>query len=330
MTQTLATALKVFAMVISIQSGDTITVSIDGKEQQVVLAGIDAPETGQPYAEESQKALEAKIKGKKVFIQVFGKNGDNLDSAAVWLDKRSINKEMVAEGYAWHDPKCPEYKSIAKAQEAAKEVKLGLWAEENPTPPWKYDAKKDATPADAKAKDPKDKNNSSISKSKLAEAQELANDDGKPKSFKSFPQGFAVMFKSPEGDWYLTSVRIHGRRYGLPQPPKEDFHVTLCDRDYKPIKDFAFPYSKFKRSAQSEWVTLKVPPTKIPAKKFVICVDFDAEATKGVYVSHDAEGEGLMGLPDKPSGYFSGGDWLIRATIQPDAPSKSDGKTNSR
>ena len=48
---------------------------------------------------------------------------------------------------------------------------------------------------------------------------------------------------------------------------------------------------------------------------FYICLDFNAERTKGVYVSHDAEGESLVGLPNKPAGRFTGGDWMIRVKV---------------
>jgi hypothetical protein len=60
---------------------------------------------------------------------------------------------------------------------------------------------------------------------------------------------------------------------------------------------------------------LRVKPTRVP-RKFVICVNFKPTQSKGVFVSHDAKGESLVGLPGKPAGTFSGGDWLmIRASI---------------
>ena len=43
-----------------------------------------------------------------------------------------------------------------------------------------------------------------------------ANDDGKPAGKKGFPRGHASAFEAPEGAWYLTSVRLHGARYGHP------------------------------------------------------------------------------------------------------------------
>ena len=142
---------------------------------------------------------------------------------------------------------------------------------------------------------------------------ELKNDDGKAAGKKSFPMGIASAFEAPDKECFLTEVRIHGGRYGYPQAPKEDFHITLCDPDFNPIADFPFPYSKFARS-EPKWVTLKVKPTEVP-KNFVICLDFKAQSTKGVYVSHDKEGKSLVGLPKKKAGSFSGGDWMVRASV---------------
>ena len=142
---------------------------------------------------------------------------------------------------------------------------------------------------------------------------ELKNDDGQAAGKKSFPRGIASAFQSPDGKYFLTSIRIHGGRYGHPRAPKEDFFVSLCDRDFNPIADFSFPYSKFKRG-KPKWVKLPLKPTELP-DDFVICLNFNAQRTKGVYVSHDAEGKSLVGLPNKPAGTFSGGDWLIRPQV---------------
>lgn len=144
-------------------------------------------------------------------------------------------------------------------------------------------------------------------------AEELKNDDGQPAGKRSLPMGIASAFKAPGDTYYLTSIRIHGGRYGYPQPPKEDFHVFLCDKDFKLIADFPFPYSRFTRG-EPDWVTLRMKPVKVPAE-FIICLDFHPERTKGVYISHDAEGKSLVGLPGKPAGYFTGGDWLIRPQL---------------
>ena len=112
---------------------------------------------------------------------------------------------------------------------------------------------------------------------------------------------------------YLTAVKIHGSRYGMPRAPQEDFVVTLCDQDFKPLAEFKFPYSKFQRG-NPKWVTLRTKPTRLP-KAFVLCLHFNPTSTKGVFVSHDAEGKSLVGLPNKKAGAFTGGDWMVRAVV---------------
>lgn len=143
--------------------------------------------------------------------------------------------------------------------------------------------------------------------------QELKVDDGTPAGKKSFPRGIAMGFDTPGSACSLTSVRIHGGRYGYPKPPAEDFHVSLCDKDFKLIADFPFSYKKVPYGTP-DWVSLRVKPTKVPSQ-FVICLNFNPTRTKGVFVSHDAEGKSLVGLRDKPAGQFTGGDWMVRVTV---------------
>ena len=82
------------------------------------------------------------------------------------------------------------------------------------------------------------------------------------------------------------------------------------------LADFPFPYSKFERG-QSKWVKLDVKPTKVP-KTFVLCVSFNPEQTKGVYLDHDVEAgdTSFVGLPDGEMRPFDKGDWMIRARVE--------------
>lgn len=159
------------------------------------------------------------------------------------------------------------------------------------------------------------------------ESRELAHDDGAPTGKRSIAGGgHAVRLEAPDDSWCVTAVKLFGSRYGYPQAPKEDFHVWICDEKLKPIADFKFPYSTFARG-EPKWVTMKVKSTKVP-QKFAVCVGFNPEQTKGVYVSHDAAstGNSLVGLPTSGFRPFSNGDWLIRARIQPssDEAAKAD------
>ncbi len=150
------------------------------------------------------------------------------------------------------------------------------------------------------------------------EPRELALDDGKKSGQASIAGGgHAVRFTVDGEGWYVTSVRLHGARYGMPKPPKENFRIWICDEQFKPIATFQFPYASFARG-EAVWKPFRVKPTRVPPK-FIICLGFNPEATKGVFVSYDAEGSGssLVGIPGsgdaKPYGR---GDWLIRCTVE--------------
>ena len=160
------------------------------------------------------------------------------------------------------------------------------------------------------------------SKPKVVETQNtkpmpLAQDDGKSAGKKSIAgSGHAVYFEAAQKS-ELVAVMIYGSRYGYPQPPKEKFHIWLCDMDQQVIEDFAFPYGTFKRS-DPKWVKMRVKATELP-DQFYICAGFNPEQTKGVYVHYDgdASGNSYKGLPGKGFEEFDNGDWMIRAVVRP-------------
>ncbi len=100
--------------VTKVSDGDTIQVTTPEKTKlRVRLCGIDAPETpkinyrtghinkpGQPYGEESWKALEAKIMGKQVRMDILDIVQYKRMVAVIWVGNRNINLEMVQEGHA--------------------------------------------------------------------------------------------------------------------------------------------------------------------------------------------------------------------------------------
>ena len=100
--------------VTKVSDGDTIHVTTPEKTKLTVrLYGMDAPETpkinqrtghinkpGQPYGEESWKALEAKIMGGQVRLDIIDIDRYKRMVGMIWIGNRNINLEMVQEGYA--------------------------------------------------------------------------------------------------------------------------------------------------------------------------------------------------------------------------------------
>jgi beta-lactamase regulating signal transducer with metallopeptidase domain len=152
----------------------------------------------------------------------------------------------------------------------------------------------------------------------------LSHDDNSSAGKRSIAgSGHGVLFETGGPQSTLTAVRIFCSRYGYPQPPREDFHILLCDENAKIIEDFAFPYSKIQRG-DPKWVTLKVKATELPSK-FYIFLSFNPEQRKGVYVHYDQEGSGnsFTGLPGRSINTFEGGDWMIQAVIKQQADSNA-------
>lgn len=147
---------------------------------------------------------------------------------------------------------------------------------------------------------------------------ELLHDNGKLGGKLSIAGGgHAVKFKVDGDSWKVTSVSLHGSRYGMPQPPKEKFKVWICDAQFKPIATFEFPYGSYTRS-DPVWKSFRVRPTAVP-EDFIVCFGFNPEATKGVYVSHDGEPSetSLIGVPGngEPK-LFAKGNWMIRCKVE--------------
>jgi hypothetical protein len=146
--------------------------------------------------------------------------------------------------------------------------------------------------------------------------KELAHDDGTTAGRRSMAgAGHAVTFEAPDGDWYLTAVRVYGSRYGTAQAPEEKFTVFLLDDRNRRIVEFPFAYARFDRG-DPEWVELEVTPTLVP-RTFVVGVDFQPTARKGVFVHFDARpvGPSATGVPGRVFQAFKTGDWMIRARV---------------
>jgi endonuclease YncB( thermonuclease family) len=86
--------------------------------------------TGQPYAMESRQALEDKIKGRQVKLDIIDIDKYRRLVCIVWLDGRNINLEMIKEGHAEafvEYLKPPYREQFLEAEREAKSAKRGIW-----------------------------------------------------------------------------------------------------------------------------------------------------------------------------------------------------------
>ena len=117
--------------------GDTFQLSDD--KTRARLWGIDAPEKGQAYADESRARLKELCEGKAVRLEIKDTDPYGRKVAIVWLGKKNINLQMVKEGLAWHYAYfAPDAKDLAAAEKAARKARKGLWQDKNPVNPYDF------------------------------------------------------------------------------------------------------------------------------------------------------------------------------------------------
>jgi len=120
---------KETAKVFEVIDGDTIRLT---NEKTVRLIGINAPEKGQYYFEESKSKLKELVEERKITLE---KDVDEKDSFGrllryVFIGDKFVNLKLVEEGYAYVLTISPDTKYSDKFIEAENKAKLqeiGIW-----------------------------------------------------------------------------------------------------------------------------------------------------------------------------------------------------------
>lgn len=131
--------------VVSVTDGDTVKILVDREQVTVRLAGIDAPEKGQPFGKVSREALAGLVFEKDVVVEVTGKDGFGRTLGTVYVGKANVNEEMIRTGFAWRYAKYSKSPKMIELESAARTAKLGLWSDPSPIPPWEWRRGKRAT-----------------------------------------------------------------------------------------------------------------------------------------------------------------------------------------
>lgn len=134
-----AFATDISVKVVQITDGDTVGV-IDAEKNyfKVRLSGIDAPERKQAFSDKSKEALAGKVFEKELILKESGKDRYGRTLGVLLLDGRNINREMVAEGWAWQFVRYDKSAELRTAEDSAKQKRIGLWADPAPIAPWDY------------------------------------------------------------------------------------------------------------------------------------------------------------------------------------------------
>ena len=119
--------------------GDSlIVVDEEGKENEIQLDGIDAPEFKQAFGKDATKVLEKLVANKKVTVKWTAKDNYDRILGKVYVEETFVNLEMLKKGAAWHFKRYNKDETLSKAEEEAKAEKLGLWKDDAPESPWDF------------------------------------------------------------------------------------------------------------------------------------------------------------------------------------------------
>ena len=118
--------------------GDVIEVKRESRAVRVRLAGVDCPDYGQPFCTKAREFTAFLVFGKLVTVkEVKTDRFHRIFADIQLLDGSNLNRELVRAGYAWWSREsAPHDLTLEKLQEEARAAQRGLWAGEDPLPPW--------------------------------------------------------------------------------------------------------------------------------------------------------------------------------------------------
>ena len=147
-------AQSIVGKVIKVADGDTVTILDDRRLQhRVRLAGIDAPEKGQPSGKASRTRLGELVAGKEVRVEFDKYDRYGRIVGEVWVtppDCPTCGKTLdaglaqITSGMAWwfrryaHEQSEEDRGRCEFAEKEARAKRAGLWQDKGAVPPWEY------------------------------------------------------------------------------------------------------------------------------------------------------------------------------------------------
>ena len=125
--------------------GDSLRlIDKNGQRLAVRLAGIDAPEKNQAYADRSRQNLILLMANCKPELSVQKIDRYGRSVSQLFCGERDLALAQLERGYAWHFTRYAKEqpfelrRTYREAQQRAQAAGLGLWRDDNPIEPWIY------------------------------------------------------------------------------------------------------------------------------------------------------------------------------------------------
>lgn len=137
--------LALEGQVVAVHDGDTVTL-LHGMQvrHRVRIAGIDAPERGQPFGMSARESLARLVHGRRVAARCHKRDRFGRDVCNVFVAARDVGLEQVRNGLAWwyreyaREQPPEDRASYAAAEGEARGARRGLWHDANPQAPWAW------------------------------------------------------------------------------------------------------------------------------------------------------------------------------------------------
>ena len=133
-----AAAETLSGVVVGIKDGDSLAVRVGGRRVWVRIYGVDCPEGGQAYGRRAREYTTRLALGRTVRVLPVTRDKYGRVVAGVILPSGGrLGADLIRAGlawwYRWYAPHDREFEAL-EAEARAK--RRGLWAEDDPTPPW--------------------------------------------------------------------------------------------------------------------------------------------------------------------------------------------------
>ena len=126
--------------VVGVKDGDTVVV-LDSIKNQITLrlAEVDCPEKNQPFGTKAKQFTSDQIYRKEIKYIVIDVDRYGRSIAMIYYDNgKYLPAELLKNGFAWHYKRYSNSVELSNYEEKSRINKLGLWIEDNPTPPWEW------------------------------------------------------------------------------------------------------------------------------------------------------------------------------------------------
>jgi endonuclease YncB( thermonuclease family) len=140
-----ANAKTIEGLVVGVADGDTITVLDQQKNTfKIRLQGIDAPEKKQAFGEKSKQSLHDLVHSKQVRIEYDKEDKYGRIVGKVTVEDVDVCLQQLVLGMAWHYKKYQNEQSVSDralysvTELKSQSLKLGLWSDDMPMPPWEF------------------------------------------------------------------------------------------------------------------------------------------------------------------------------------------------